>query len=152
MWKKKVVVWLVLVWMVGVMCVGVVGCKQERNEETGKVGWSLDEEKYDDVEEKADLASQVLALLGVVWPVLLPVAGYIGGAVRVSRKLKPQLVAIGDEVDMYYSAASVVVNAIDEFKKEYPKEWIKLEGKLEKVIGDKTGNVIRALRGLPPIN
>ena len=52
---------------------------------------------------------------------------------------------------MYYSVASAVVEAIEQFKEENPDDWDKLEIELTKLIGPKAENIIRALRGLPLI-
>lgn len=150
--KSKVL--FVIVILVGLF---MVGCLVSESE-TGKTLHSLDPNTIGDLQEMGEAGAMVLSILGAFWPVLLPIAGYIGGAIRASKKITPKLTKAQTESEMYHSVASSTVLGIEEFKKEYPKEWEELEVKLgvlkDKIIKPedrlKLENVIRGLRGLPP--
>jgi len=136
----------------------VIGCASSVNPETGETLHSLDPNIIADLQKIGEAGSMVLGILGMVWPVLLPIAGYVGGAVRIAKKLTPQLTEAQVEAQLYHTAASVTVLGLEEFKEEYPKEWKELGRKLDelksKIIKPedrlKIENAIRGFRGLPP--
>jgi len=140
------------------VCLFVTGCLTSVNPETGQSLYALDPNTVNNLQEMGDAASLILSILSLFWPVLLPVAGYVGGAVRISKKLTPKLTEAQTEVQMYHTIASSTALGIEEFKKEYPKEWKELEIKLDKFKDKivkpedqlKIENIIRGLRGLPP--
>jgi len=148
----------VLFIMIIFLGLSIFSCVSTTDPDTGEIIKSLDPEVVENITKIGETGSSVLGILGTIWPILLPIAGYIGGAIRVSKKLTPKLTEAQSETQMYHTIASSTVLGIDEFKKEFPDEWASLRPKLEalkgKVIGPedllKIENVIRGLRGLPP--
>ncbi len=127
----------------------LAGCEVITNPATGEKEYHLSPKDANSIEDSGEITVGVLGALGILWPVLLPIAGYAGGALRMFRKLKPKLTTAKTEAETYHSATDSIVAAIESFKTDYPKEWTILESKLNKAIGPKAENVIRALRGLP---
>lgn len=134
----------------------VIGCVESIDPVTGGKLTSVDPNAVTDLQSIATTASTVLGILGMWWPILLPIAGYIGGAVRITKKLTPKLMEAQTETKMYHTVASSMVLGVEEFKKEFPNEWVKLESKFDEIQGKVIGakdrlkieNVIRGLRGL----
>lgn len=151
MMKKRVLCWCMLV-VIGLgMAGGLSGCESQRNAETGVTETRVNPAVAEEVLTWGDVAGGVLTALSIWWPCLLPIAGYVGGSVRVGRKLKPQLTTYKGEAAAYYKATSAVVAAIEELKKDNPEEWQKLKAKLYNTVGPNAEALIRALRGLPPV-
>lgn len=152
--RKAKILFVVLL----LISVFIIGCVASTDPVTGEKLTSLDPNAVESIQKMADTVSTVLGILGLWWPILLPIAGYIGGAVRVSKKLTPKLTKAQTEADMYHTAASSTVLGIEEFKKAYPDEWAKLKSKFEEIQGKvinaedrlKIENIIRGLRGLSP--
>jgi len=140
------------------LCLFVVGCVESVDTATGETLVSLDPNTIGELQRIGEAGSIVLGILGMIWPFLLPIAGYVGGIVKISRKLTPKLVEAQVEAQMYHTIASSTVLGIEEFKKEYPKEWGELEVKLnelkDKIVKPedqlRVENIIRGLRGLSP--
>ncbi len=139
-----------------ILAVGVAGCVTSTDPVTGQKQVSVDPNVAAQAEAGAEAATAILALLTP----FLPWAGVISTALLsilgTWLKMKPKLVRVQSEAEMYHSAASSTVLGIEEFKKAYPDEWGKLEMKLD-ILKDeiispedrlKIENVIRGLRGL----
>lgn len=150
--------WILTIMVCVSLSFGAIGCVSSIDPETGTEQVNLDPNTVADLQKMGETASTVLSILSFWWPFLLPIAGYVGGAVRVSKKLTPQLTQAQSESLMYHTAASATAIGIEEFKKEFPDEWAKLEPELnaakDKLIKPedrlRIENIIRGLRGLPP--
>jgi hypothetical protein len=133
----------------------MISCITSTNPETGEKQVSLDPNTVTNLQDIGETASTIMSILGVFWPALLPIAGYVAGAVRISRKLSPKLTEAQSETEMYHTAATSTVLGIEEFKKEFPNEWEKLASNLDKLKDKiikpedrlKIENLIRGLRG-----
>lgn len=156
--KMKTVKAKMLLGIVVLVCLLVVGCLKSVSPETGETLHSLDPNTVENLQEMGEAGSMILGILSMFWPVLLPIAGYVGGAIRISKKLTPKLIEAQTETQMFHTIASSTILGIEEFKKEYPKEWKELEAELDafknKVVKPEDQlnieNLIRGLRGLPP--
>ncbi len=98
--------------------------------------------------------------LGFLWPALVPVATGIGGALAASRRIKPKLTAAQTKEEAFYNAGFVMAPAIEELKTKHADARACLKREIEevrdKLIDPKhqrrLENVIRGLRGLPPLS
>ena len=140
------------------LCVFLVGCVTSIDPVTGGKLYAVDPNTSAALQQVGEAAAGFLAIASIWWPALLPIAGYIGGAIRISKKLSPKLTKLQTEAQIYHTAALSTTLGIEEFKKLYPDEWTKLEKELDaikdKVVSPadrlKIENLIRGLRGLPP--
>jgi len=156
--KRIVLKWCLWLAMTLGLTLGMAGCRKATDVDTGKQFWTVDPNKAQKIEQGAEAAGRILAILGILWPVLLPAGAGVAGALAVWRKYKPKLTQAESEALLYHTLGSVTVDGIEEFKKLYPEEWKKLIVELEAVKGKilsaeerrKIENLIRALRGLPP--
>ena len=127
------------------------GCITGMDAEGNKT-YQLDPNTGAKIEQGVETGVTILSVASVIWPFLLPFAAGLGSAYGIYRKsVKPKFETAQTEAEMYYSVASAVVEAIEQFKEENPDDWDKLEIELTKLIGPKAENIIRALRGLPLI-
>ena len=129
----------------------ISGCKTTINPETGAEQKQIDPEIAEKVEQGAEAGIAIGSVLSAFMPGLTGIVGIAAGALGAWKKIKPKLTEAQSESRMYYTATESVVTAVDEFKKSNPTEWKKLKSLLEKHLGSKAENVIRAIRGLPPI-
>lgn len=156
--RKRILVFCLWLIVMVVLTLCLAGCRKATDVDTGKPFWTVDPNKAQKIERVADTASQILAILGVLWPALLSVGTGVAGALAVWRKYKPKLTQAESEALLYHTLGSVTIDGLEEFKKLYPEEWKNLLAELEAVKGKilspeerrKIENLIRALRGLPP--
>lgn len=87
--------------------------------------------------------------LSTIWPIAGVIAGIIGTLLASWKKYKPQLQELQKKESLAYNATTSLVGFIEELKKTSPDVWEKLKGNLK--IGPEVENVIRAIRGKPPI-
>jgi hypothetical protein len=138
----------------------IAGCASVLNPNTGEMTRVLDPNAVSVFQNAGETAGNLLGILGAFWPVLLPIAGYVSGAVRVSRKLTPELTRVQAQSEMNHTIAATTISGIEAFRKEFPKEWEGLMFKLDeaklKIISPedrlKIENIIRGLRGKPFIS
>lgn len=146
--------WLVTGFVIGLMSVWLAvsfqSCAVSTDPQTGEKRVAIDSNVAGQIETGAQTAVSILTILGVLWPVLIPVGTGIAAGLGTWAKVKPKLTKAQSETAMYHSATQSVVTGIEDFKAKYPNEWIKLEEKLAKAIGPEAENIIRALRGLSP--
>ncbi len=145
--------WFKVLLLAVVLSVGLTGCVESTDPVSGETQYALDTEKVAEVEKYVETGITILMALAVIWPGLIP-AGLIAilvGALAAFRKVKPQLADAKSEAEQYHSVTASVVAAIEAFKESNPDDWTKLEEKLKKVLGPAAENIIRALRGKPPI-
>jgi len=145
--------WFKVLLLAVVLSVGLTGCVESTDPASGETQYALDAEKAAEVEKYVETGITVLMALSVIWPGLIPagLAAILIGALAAFRKIKPQLVDAKSEAEQYHSTTASVVAAIEAFKESNPDDWTKLEEKLKKALGPAAENIIRALRGLPPI-
>jgi len=136
----------------------MAGCRKATDVDTGKEFWTVDPNKAQKFEQVVDTTSQILAILGILWPALLPVGTGIAGALAVWRKYKPKLTQAESEALLYHSLGGIMVDGVEKFKELHPNEAKELLWALEQIKDKilspeerrKIENLIRALRGLPP--
>lgn len=101
----------------------------------------------------------VLNLLTLLSPLLGPAGGLaIGGVatgLAVFKKVKPKLTEAQSKYELSNTVAGIAVEAIEQIKKDNPKQWDSMAEKLQKEC-EECGidtrivkNFIRGLRGLP---
>ena len=144
MWRLRK--WIAVLFLCVVL---FVGC-QITPDSAGEKQYQLDLKKAAQFEEYSEVTLSVLAVLGSIFPYLLPVVGIGVGALGAWRKVKPKLIEARSEANLFYDTTDALVAGIESFKKTNPDDWQKLEEPLVKAIGPKAENAIRALRGLPP--
>lgn len=144
--KKKMLIYGVL----GLIVLGCIGCITATDPVTGEQMMGVDPNIATAIESGAQATIGILAILGTLWPVLIPIGTGIGGALVTWRKVKPKLTEAQSEATMYHSATESVVTALEDFKEKYPEGWDKLKAEFTHTIGSNTENIIRAIRGLPP--
>ncbi len=153
---KDWLVWgLLIVLLLAVLMTLCTGCESYVNDDGDKV-YRLNPVVAGKVEKTAEGAIDILGILTPLIGAVAPIAmGGIGTGLAVWRKMKPKLVTAQTKQVMAHSAASAVVDGIDEFKRLHPKEWEKLREQLNDSIkgsGMDTAmieNFIRSLRGIP---
>ncbi len=156
--RKGILMWCLWLAMMLGLTLGMASCRKVTDVDTGKQFWTVDPNKAQKIEQGVDAVSRILAILGILWPVLLPVGTGVAGALAVWGKYKPQLTQAESETLLYHTLGSVTVDGLEKFKELYPEEWKKLLAEMEAVKGKilspeerrKIENLIRALRGLPP--
>ena len=122
------------------LCLVLAGCSlQEGADGTTKL--VADPAKVEAVEETATGLLGVLAALSVMFPPAGVALGGLAGALGLWAKHKNRL-----------KAGYGMTDAIDDFKTEYPDEWLLLKPYLTKNLGAKSENAVRTMRGLPPIS
>lgn len=152
---RKLVLWGLLL----LLAVSLAGCIKGTDPETGKPTWKVDPNAVAKVEKQVDAAAVILQILSALWPVLIPVATGVGGALAVWHNVKPKLTDAQTEAKLYHTLGQATILGIDKFKELHPKEWSDLMGNLEiikdKIISPddrlKIDNLILALRGKPPV-
>lgn len=141
-----------------IMCVLVLmflfsvgGCLVTQNED-GEPGYSMDPNVADKIEEGGAVTLGLLALLA---PLLGPVGGIAIGAVAsglaVLRKMRPKLEVVQDKYELSNTIALIVVEAIEQLKKDHPEVWEKMATKLlaqYEASGIDTTIITNAIRGL----
>lgn len=151
--RKKLLLWVCVV-MIGV---GTVGCITEKvtDPNTGIVTkvTKLDSNNVivKNAESGLTVGQMIAAASGTIWPVGTLIAGIFGGLLTAWKKYKPLLVTAQSQATQSYNVTASLVEAIEQFKETNPTEWTALKAKLTEAIGPNAENVIRALRGLPPI-
>ncbi len=148
-WKRAMVAaWLMLA------MVSMAGCVTATDPVTGEKTYAVDPNSgVVKVVETAAAAAEVAApFVAGPWGLLLTA---IAGAGAAWLKVKPSLTTAKAKAEHYYAATASVVTAIEEFKKQAPDAWTKLETAINEQltkqnVDPKTiENVIRAIRGLP---
>lgn len=101
----------------------------------------------------------VLNLLTIFAPLLGPMGmiavGGVASGVTVFKKMKPRLTMAQDKYELTNTVATIVVEAIEQIKKDHPKMWETMAEKLQKECEESgidtrvVKNCIRNLRGLP---
>lgn len=136
-----------------VMILACSGCMKEivTDPNTGETTtkYSIDPEKAGNIESGAEAAQGVAGAVGLVYPVGTFIAGIIGTGLALWRKYKPALVQAQKKQELAYNATTSLVGLIEDLKEISPDTWEKLKEKLK--IGPEVENVIRAIRGLPPL-
>ncbi len=143
--KKRKIFWFVAIIVTSI----TLGCVQELNPVTGEQESLLDPVVAAQIDAVAEAVPGMAALLAIFIPALYPLAGIAAGAAGAWAKMRPKLKVARTEAETYYTVTESLVEAIEQYKTDNPKEWAKLRAKLGDNIGDNTEAVIRALRGLP---
>ena len=136
------------------------GCQKVENPVTGNNEYRLDPNMVPKVEggiDKGLTAGSIIASL--VYPAALPTITLLAGIFGAWLKIRPRFNEYRDTNGLLYAIASSSVAGIDELKNSNPEAAAKLletlEGLLNKLVSAadrrKVENVIRGLRGLPPI-
>lgn len=126
----------------------VVGCTKEVTPD-GKTTYRADPCSLAKIEQGVEGGLGILNILSVFWPALLPVAAAGAGVYGTYRKVKPKLLESQTKANLYHTSTHALVTAIEDFKKNNPEAWSKLKEEIK--MGPQVESVIRALRGLPPI-
>lgn len=139
--------------IVMIMLLACSGCMKEiiTDPNTGEATtkYSIDAEKAEKIESGAEAAQGVAGAVGLVYPVGTFIAGVIGTGLALWRKYKPALIQAQKKEEIAYNATTSLVGLIEDLKEVSPDTWEKLKKKLK--IGPEVENVIRAIRGLPPL-
>jgi len=139
-----------LISIVFVLSLCLSGCTRETNTETGETKWKLNPIISEQFEKGGEGAAGLLAAIAPFWPpagaasvTLLSLLGIY------RRKVKPKFEKAKNEAEIYHASTQTLVEVIEDIKLHEPELWEKLKPLIK--MGPNTENVIRALRGKPPI-
>lgn len=135
-WKAT---WTVLAMSVILIGVGVVGCA--KNTEGVYELTPRGEQVVNAVATHGGTAAQVLPLFAGLWPPLAGIGGVLGLIFGVVK---------GRQNNTINAVGSGLAVGIDQWKKDRPDDWLKLEAYLVKRLGPNAKAVIDGWRGLPP--
>ena len=151
---KKVMLVVLSVALLFAVALVVSGCLTTIDPETGERMRAVDPNVPAMLEPFAEVGIAVGPLFGTIGAAA---AGILAGLLTAWRQVKPKLIKAQAESDHYHAAASAVVESLESFKETNPDDWKALGDLIEyqlsqQGISPKTvKNVIRALRGLPPL-
>jgi len=137
----------------------ISGCETQKSSETGKTEFRIDPNKAQAVEDITGAGITLGTVLSLLYPALLPFVSFAGGLLTLWIKIRTKYNTFREENLLYFAIAESSVEAIDELKKLSPetaKVMLEtLEEIKDKIISPadrlKVENVIRGLRGLPPV-
>ena len=131
----------------------IVGCQKitTTDPNTGIVTtqYAIDPNGTAKPEAIAEIGLVISTGLGAFFPLAAAIAGILGGVLATWKKYKPQLTAAQKSETLAYNATSSLVGLIEDLKDMNPETWEALKTKLK--IGPEVENVIRSIRGLPPL-
>jgi len=126
-----------------------VGCIEHVDPATSETLYRVDPNVVTSVEVGAETAVSIAAILGAIWPALLPIAGAGAGILGAWQRMKPKMLETQRRQDLYYATTEGIVAGVKRFGELHPDSYEVLKERLSKTIGPEAENVIRALRGLP---
>ena len=139
--KKRLLLCLVLL--------SIAGCVRSTDPETGAEQTYIDPNAAVKVEENVEDVIEIGTALSAIFPVLIPIVTAASGGLLAWRKIKPKLTEAQNEATMYHTATEAAINVAEYLKEANPKTWERIKKKVH--MTTETENVIRALRGKPPI-
>jgi hypothetical protein len=150
---RKFVVWLMLCVL---LLVHVAGC-QKSVDEQGRTVYKADPNKVKAGEEGAAGGVNLLGVLSVFYPALLPVSTAAAGVLGAWFKVRPKLNEYRTTNQLLRDGTFAFVEGIELLKKESPEQakivLDLIEGCKDKIISKKDRAkieaIIRGLRGLP---
>jgi len=101
------------------------------------------------VEPVVETAVDLGALLGLVWPPLLPIATLVGGIFTAHKRLKPKLEKAQNSSDKYFAAGETLATVLEDIKTEQPEVWKVIGPKITKatMATNEIGSAIDGFRG-----
>lgn len=133
----------------------VSGCVVTQSED-GEKEYGLDPNIAAKIQEGGTVTIGLLVLLApFLGPAGAVAIGVIASGLAVFKKMKPKLETVQTKYELSNTIALIVVEAIEQLKKDHPKVWEEMAKKLLKQI-EASGmdtelikNAVRGLRGLP---
>lgn len=147
---KTIVIWVAAMGLGVLFMTYVAGCVREQQSD-GTTVTHIDPNAVAPIEVAAEIGISIAAALGIVWPLSIPIGGILAALLAAWRKNRHKFVKSQSEAELYHNTTEAIVEAVEGWKNANETTWAKLKARLEKAIGPKAENVIRALRDLPPI-
>ena len=143
---KKILFIIVMMLFIG-GCVKVVTVDPNTGLES--MAYAIDPNVVGQTEQIGGIVYSISSGLGAFFPWATGVAGIVGGLLGAIARYKPKLTGLQTKQEITYNSTEALVGLIEELKKTNPETWTSLKDRLK--IGPEVENVIRAIRGLPPL-
>lgn len=139
--------------LLGMMLLLIGGCVKivttDPNTGLTTTAYAVDPNVVNQTQQIGGIVYAISSGLGAFFPWATGLAGLIAGVLGAIVKYKAMLTAAQSKQAIAYNSTEALVGLLEELKKTNPETWKALKEKLK--IGPEVENVIRSIRGLPPL-